>query len=69
MNRLFKAKVAEKLTYYSMTSAELAAAMRIGMRAYYNRLKEPERMTIGEFNRLSQKLKLSDDEQMKILKG
>lgn len=69
MNRTLKAKVAEKLTYYSMSPAELAAAMRIGLRTYYNKIKDPDKITLGEFNRMSQKLKLTEDEQIKIMKG
>ena len=69
MSKLLKSKIAEKLVYYSMSPCELAAAMRIGLRTYYNKLKEPDKMTLGEFIRMSQKLKLTEEEQLKILKG
>lgn len=69
MNRILKSKVAEKLSYYSMSPSELAAAMRIGLRTYYKRLNEPDSLTLGEFNRMSKKLKFCEEEQLKILKG
>lgn len=64
-----KAKVKEKLCFYCISPEELAAAMRISRGTYYNKMREPETITIGELQRMQKKLHISDEELLNILKG
>ncbi len=67
-NRKLKAKVDYSLEYYGLRDKQkLAKEMGISRASLYNKLKDPNRFTLGELRKLSVILHWTDEETGNII--
>lgn len=55
------------LTRQDIKVRQLAKAMRVSESTMYDRLSEPDKMSVGDFRRLSQALNLTLDEVREVI--
>lgn len=68
MNRtIFNATIAQKLILCGINKPELAKKMQMSRSTLYEKLRDPDRFTIGEVKRMAKALNFSDDERIILL--